>query len=110
MANEIHNTLNNNQQPIRLERDNVEGASQRMRKGAHNASDQPRQGDRITLTNTATKLHELSQRFVDEPFVDTQGVERIKQQLAEGTYKIDAAQIADKLLAHEQFLGGEKAQ
>ena len=110
MANEIHNTLKNGQQPMKLERDSVERASRQLPKGPHEASDRPGQDDRITLTKTATELRDLSQRMVDEPFVGTQEVARIKQQLAEGTYEIDAAQIADRLLAHEQFLGGGKAR
>jgi len=106
MANEIHNTLKNNQQPMKLERDSVEGASQRLPERPHDASDRSRQGDWVTLTDTAAKLRDLGRRLADEPFVDTQKVERIKQQLADGTFKIDAAQIADKLLAHERLLVG----
>jgi negative regulator of flagellin synthesis FlgM len=106
MANEIHNTLKNNQQPLKLETDSVGGASQPPAQRSQEVSQRPRYGDWVTLTDTATRLRDLSQHLADEPFLDTRRVERIQQQLAEGSYRIDATQIADKLLAQEQFLGG----
>lgn len=106
MANEIHNTLKNNRQPMKLARDSVESTSQQLPERSRDASDRSKHDDRVTLTDTVAKLRELSQRLVDEPFVETPSVEGIKQQLADGTYKIDATQIADKLLAQERFLGG----
>lgn len=105
MANEIHNTLTNNQQPMRLARDRVESTSQQLPEASRQVSDRPaEQSDRVTLTDTVGKLHELSRQLADEPYVDTQRVDQIKQQLADGSYKIDATQIADKLLEHEQSL------
>jgi negative regulator of flagellin synthesis FlgM len=107
MANEIHNTLKNNQQPMKLARDRVESTSQQLPEASQQvSSDRSGQSDRVTLTDAAAKLHDLSRQLADEPFVDTQRVDRIKQQLADGSYKIDAAQIADKLLEQEQSLRG----
>ena len=110
MVNEIHNAPKNNQQPVKLESDGVGRASQQLPERSHDASDRPRQGDWVTLTDTVSKLRDIGQRLVHEPVVDTQRVERIKQQLTDGTYKIDAAQIADKLLAHEQLLDGSTSR
>ena len=42
----------------------------------------------------------------DSSAIDSQRVEHIRQSLADGSYKIDAGQIADRMLAMERQIGG----
>ena len=60
--------------------------------------------DTVELTDTANKLHRLSQEVLNAPGVDVKQVEIIRQRIAEGSYKIDAARIADELISQEDEL------
>ncbi|GGA27832.1 flagellar biosynthesis anti-sigma factor FlgM [Dyella nitratireducens] len=61
--------------------------------------------DRVNLTDSARALQEASS--ANAP-VDTQKVEQIKQQLAAGTYKVNANAIANSLVSLEGQIGGSK--
>ena len=66
--------------------------------------------DKVTIKNTSReKIEEDIQKTISRDLVkkvysgdsDNKKVENIKQQLADGTYKIDSAGIADKILMFE---------
>jgi len=61
--------------------------------------------DSVQLTDSARALQQASS--ADAP-VDSQKVEQIKQQLAAGTYKVDAHAIANRLVSLEGQIGGTK--
>jgi negative regulator of flagellin synthesis FlgM len=56
------------------------------------------------LTTSARSLQKLSAAVAQAPVVDSSKVASVKQALAGGTYQIDSASIADKLLQFEQGL------
>lgn len=60
--------------------------------------------DQLKLTDSAKALQQASRTSATE--VDSQRVERVRQSLANGSYKIDAGRIADRLVSMEQQLGG----
>ncbi|MGH8214402.1 MAG: flagellar biosynthesis anti-sigma factor FlgM [Rhodanobacteraceae bacterium] len=59
--------------------------------------------DQVQLTESARAIGAAA-RGTDAP-VDTKHVERIRQAIANGTYKIDPQRVADRLVALEKQIG-----
>lgn len=64
-------------------------------------------GDKLSLTSTAQQLQTLEDQVAAAPVVDTQKVQEVQRSLATGSYQIDPARVADKLLQFESAIGGE---
>ena len=62
--------------------------------------------DRVQLTDSARALQEAA-RTNDGATMDTKKVEQIRQALANGTYKVDAGRIADRMMSLENQLNGK---
>jgi negative regulator of flagellin synthesis FlgM len=62
--------------------------------------------DREQLTDSARALQEAS-RTNSGATMDTKKVEQIRQSLANGTYKVDAGRIADRMMALENQMNGK---
>lgn len=62
--------------------------------------------DRVQLTDSARALQEAA-RTNDGATMDTKKVDQIRQQLANGTYKVDAGKIADRMMSLENQLNGK---
>ncbi|HEX7732443.1 MAG TPA: flagellar biosynthesis anti-sigma factor FlgM [Rhodanobacter sp.] len=60
--------------------------------------------DQLKLTDSARALQQAAR--TDAAAVDPQRVERVRQALADGSYKIDAGRIADRMITMERQLGG----
>lgn len=60
-------------------------------------------GDQVRLTESAKAIGAAS-KAADAP-VDTKRVEQIRQAISDGTYKVDAQRIADRLIALEKQIG-----
>ncbi|QEP43282.1 flagellar biosynthesis anti-sigma factor FlgM [Ectothiorhodospiraceae bacterium BW-2] len=63
--------------------------------------------DKVSLTDTSLRLRSLETALADVPVVNEQRVESIKQAIADGSYQIDARQIADKLVQFEREMYGQ---
>lgn len=61
--------------------------------------------DRVELTDTASRLSALAADVRAANGVDLERVEAIRDRIANGSYEIDAGQIADALIRQEQELG-----
>lgn len=61
-------------------------------------------GDHVTLTTSARSLQKLSDAVAQAPVVNAAKVASIKQALAGGTYQIDSASVADKMIQFEKGL------
>lgn len=64
----------------------------------------PAISDTLSLTNEAAKLKALEAEIADLPVVDTQRVQDVQRSLATGSYEIEPARVADKLLRFEAGL------
>ena len=63
--------------------------------------------DAVSLSTDARVLLDVQQRLSEQPVVDQQRVETIRQALSEGSYRVDVSRLAESLLAQERmFLAG----
>lgn len=60
--------------------------------------------DSVQLTDTAARLSELQAEVAAASGVDIERVDAIRQQIADGSYQVDADRIADALMTIEQEL------
>ncbi|WP_426700507.1 flagellar biosynthesis anti-sigma factor FlgM [Rhodanobacter sp. Col0626] len=72
---------------------------------AGSAAAAPKTDDQLKLTDSALALQQAA-RPDDTATIDPKRVEQVRQALADGSYKIDAGRIADRMLSLEQQLGG----
>lgn len=70
--------------------------------GPASAASQP--DDQLKLTDSARALQQAA-RTDDTAAIDPQRVERVRQALADGSYKINPGRIADNMLSLEQQIG-----
>jgi len=61
--------------------------------------------DKLNLSNQAAQLQALEAQIANLPIVDTQRVQDVQRTLATGAFRIEPAQVADKLLTFEAGLG-----
>lgn len=64
--------------------------------------------DKLSLTNEAAQLQALEEEIAQLPVVDTQRVQEVQRSLAAGSFQIDPARVADKLLRFESGLSGDR--
>jgi len=60
--------------------------------------------DTVSLSDNAVQLGKLESTVISTPVVDTQRVEQVKQAIKDGSYEIDPARVADKLMQFESIL------
>ena len=63
-----------------------------------------KRADSVQLTDTAARLAELQAEVSAADGVDLQRVEAIRQQIADGSYEVDADRVADALMTREKDL------
>ena len=64
-------------------------------------------GDKLSLTSAATQLQALEDRIAELPVVDTQRVQEVQRSIATGSFQVDPASVADKMLKFEAAFGPE---
>jgi len=55
--------------------------------------------DNLQLSEQAKKIHELIKETKDLPEIREEKITRIKEEIANNTYKVSAQQLADKMLS-----------
>jgi negative regulator of flagellin synthesis FlgM len=60
--------------------------------------------DKVTITETATKLKHALKSLSDGQVVDSKRVDQIKHAIDDGRYKIDTLKIANQLIRFEKEL------
>lgn len=60
--------------------------------------------DKVTVTDTATRIRQLEASLASLPDIDNERVQAIRQAISEGSYRIDADRIAANLLKLEKDL------
>ncbi len=63
-------------------------------------------GENVSLSDQAKNLKQLEQRLDSYPEMDDQRIEEIKAALADGSYKIDAEKLAQKMLDMDDSIFG----
>ena len=61
-------------------------------------------GDQLQLSNQAAQLQALESQIANLPVVDTQRVQDVQRTLATGSFQIQPAEVADKMLQFEAGL------
>jgi negative regulator of flagellin synthesis FlgM len=104
MSIEINGT--NSRPPVEAA-DPRKPADEQGQTAASSASTSPAGGstDKLSLTNQAAQLQALEEEIAALPAVDTQRVQEVQRSLATGSFQVDAARVADKLLSFEAGLG-----
>jgi negative regulator of flagellin synthesis FlgM len=64
-------------------------------------------GDQLQLSSQAEQLKALEAEIANLPVVDTQRVQDVRHTLATGSFQIEPAEVADKMLEFESGLGPE---
>ena len=60
--------------------------------------------DQVQLSNQAAQLQALEAEISNLPVVDTQRVQDVQRTIATGSFQIEPAEVADKLLSFEAGL------
>ena len=60
--------------------------------------------DAVSITDTATNLKRIEAGLSQQPEVDRARVEAVRERVESGNYKVDANEVAQKLLRLEQDL------
>ena len=61
-------------------------------------------GDSVSLTPAAQLLRAAEGRAADTPVVDSQRVSAVRESIANGSFAIDPARIAERMMGMEQAL------
>ncbi len=70
------------------------------------ATGQPVTGssDKVSLTSEAAQMHALESEIAQLPVVDTKRVQEVQNALATGSFQVDPAKVAEKMLNFESGL------
>ena len=100
---EINNIKANGQAGLTSARNgNVRGNQEGDKKPEGQAS--TTSTDTVSLTGAATQLQALQQTLSDVPVVDSSRVEAIRTAIADGSYTVDASEVAQNMLSIEKQL------
>lgn len=69
---------------------------------AAKANESGSSGDRVTLTDTARRLSDLTRTVSEQPAVDQKRVDEIRAAIQQGRYEVNSERIADRLIAMER--------
>ncbi len=93
----------NNQKPSA----NKAGGPQAQQPAAtEQARTQSARGENVSLSSQAKNLKQLEQKLGDYPEMDDERIESIRSALENGTYKIDAEKLAQKMLEMDESIFG----
>ena len=83
------------------------GAGAQSSQPATNEQAKPQaRGDNVSLSSQARNLKQLEQKLGDYPEMDDDRIEQIRSALENGTYKIDAEKLAQKMLEMDESIFG----
>jgi len=105
MAIEINNVPTNSTQVTELGGQSRASTQAPAEKAVEKSSGQTGSADQVSLTPTAQQLRGLEQQIADQPVVDTQKVNAVKDALANGSFEINPDRIAAKMMDLEKALG-----
>lgn len=100
--NDITNINSNRSQLSSNQSSSVKGRNE-AKQDNQNATSSA-EGDRVTLTNTASRLQNIEQQLSNASSIDSARVAEVQSAISNGDYNVDADRIADKMLAFEDFM------
>ena len=60
--------------------------------------------NKVSLTDTATQIQSLQKAISDSSAIDQRRVDAIRETIADGSYKVDATELAQNIINFEQQL------
>ncbi|SES65763.1 MULTISPECIES: flagellar biosynthesis anti-sigma factor FlgM [Marinobacter] len=63
-------------------------------------------GENVNLSKQAREIRQMGERLESTPEVDDSRVEQIRAALADGSYKVDAEKVAQKMLEMDESIFG----
>lgn len=95
----------NNQRPSA---DKASGSDAPKQAGAEQAKSQTTnaRGENVNLSSQAKNLKQLEQRLGEFPEMDDERIEQIRTALEDGSYKVDAEKLAQKMLDMDKSIFG----
>lgn len=110
MVSEVNNTSSSiitamDQRMVKLEKSQTASAPQ-----VNSNAVSPPPADTVQLTDTASRLRDLTQSIADVPVVDRQRVDAFQQSINDGSYRIDNQQVAEKVIGFETMMTGRSNQ
>lgn len=100
--NDITN-INSNRSQLSPNQSNSVNGRNEAKQGNQSATPSS-MGDRVTLTNTASRLQSIEQQLNNASSIDGTHVAEVQSAISNGDYNVDADRIADKMLAFEDFM------
>ncbi|WP_166835864.1 flagellar biosynthesis anti-sigma factor FlgM [Rheinheimera pleomorphica] len=102
--------INNLQNSAQVKTDKVEQNAQRQQAAVQqNASQATSQKqDSVSITPQAQQFAKLTEKASNSNGVDQEKVDKIKQAIADGKYKINVEQLARRIVQFESELFGKK--
>jgi negative regulator of flagellin synthesis FlgM len=102
----MNTTISSNGLPVLPQGTTSQGsASSQTSSASTSGSAAPQADDSVKLTDSAHALHQATSVNAQSP-VDTAKVEQIRHALANGSYRVDAGKIADRLTSIESQING----
>lgn len=102
MANDI-TSINSNRSQLSSNQSSAVKSRNEAKQG-NNSENASSAGDRVTLTNTASRLKDIEQQLSSTSSIDSERVAEVQSAISNGDYTVDADRIADKMLAFEDFM------
>lgn len=100
--NSVNNTPANAPKPVSKDR-NGGAPAQPDRDKAQAA---PQQGANVSISDNARSLTEAQSALAQQPEIDDSKVESIRQALQDGSFQIDAEEVAQKMLDMDNSIFG----
>lgn len=102
MSIDINNLGTNT--PPRTGDSNRVGSNEANTADARQSTGKSSVGDTVSLSETAVRLGQLGVAVENQPVVDTKRVEQVKQTIMDGSYTVDPARIAEKMMELDMAL------
>lgn len=101
--NDITN-INSNRSQLSSNQSSSVKSRNEAKQSNQSESSSPSTADRVTLTNTASRLQNIEQQLNSASSIDSARVAEVQSAISSGDYTVDADKIADKMLAFEDFM------
>lgn len=98
-----------NQGPINTQRPSADKAGnvdKTATAGRDTAQSTQARGESVNLSSQARDLKQLEQKLGDFPDMDDEKISQIRSALEDGSYKVDAQQLAQKMLDMDKSIFG----